>query len=140
MAALRLQLLVAMAASDGKVQPVEVDKVARVIDESRLDAESTARLEQLLKIMLDSPPSIEQVIERISEQAPRRRIAEALVRELVYVGRLDDVIDDREEELLRLVCGAFRLEPTTMHRDRRGMPLTPGERAQLARLLADVAA
>jgi hypothetical protein len=138
--ALRLQLLVAMAASDGKVLPVEVDKIARVIDEARVGAESTERLEQLLRMLLASPPTIEQVVERIAEQSPRRAVAEAFVRELVYVGRLDDVIDDREEEMLRLVCGAFKLQPSTLHRDQRGRPLSPREQAQLDALFAAVQA
>jgi tellurite resistance protein len=138
LAALRLQLLVAMAASDGRVLPIEVDKVAGVVDESKLDAESVERLEQLLRMLLDSPPTIEQVIGRIKEQVPQRKVAEELVRELVYVGRLDDVIDDREEDMLRLVCGAFGLQPTTLHRDRRGEPLSARERRQLDELLAAV--
>jgi hypothetical protein len=135
-----MQLLVAMAASDGKVLPVEVDKVARVIDDTRLDAESTQRLEQLLRMLLASPPTIEEVVERIAEQTPKRAVAEAFVRELIYIGRLDDVIDDREEELLRLVCGAFELHPSTLHRNQRVQPLSARERAQLDELLAAVQA
>jgi hypothetical protein len=88
--------------------------------------------------MLDSPPAIEQVIERIAEQSPSRAVAEALVRELVYMGRLDDVIDEREEAMLRLVCGAFGLKPITLHRDELGTPLTASERRQLDELLAAV--
>jgi uncharacterized membrane protein YebE (DUF533 family) len=138
--ALRLQLLVAMAASDGKVLPVEIDKIARVIDESRVDAESTERLEQLLRMLLNSPPTIEEVVERIADQSPKRKVAEAFVRELIYLGRLDDVIDEREEEMLRLVCGAFQLQPSTLHRDQRVQPLSARERAQLDELLAAVQA
>lgn len=137
-AALRMQLLVAMAASDGRVLPVEVDRIARTIDDARLDPESTERLEQLLKILLDAPPTLDQVVERIVEQAPKRAVAERLVGELVYVARIDDRLEDEEEELLRLVCGALGIEPGTIHRDRMRRPLDAGERAQLAELLASV--
>jgi uncharacterized membrane protein YebE (DUF533 family) len=137
-AALRLQLLVAMAASDGKVQTIEVDRVAQTIDDAALDEENTHRLEQLLRMLLNAPPSLEQLVERITEQAPKRQVAETLVRELVHVAKADDHLDDSEEALLRLVCGALRLEPSTLSGG-RGPSLDARERAQLDALLAAVA-
>jgi uncharacterized membrane protein YebE (DUF533 family) len=136
-AALRLQLLVAMAASDGKVQTVEVDRVAQTIDHAQLDEEHTKRLEQLLRMLLDAPPSLEQLVERITERNPKRHVAETLVRELVHVAKADDYLDDSEEALLRLVCGALRLEPSTLSGG-RGPSLSARERAQLDGLLAAV--
>lgn len=136
-AALRMQLLVAMAASDGGVQPVEIDAVARVIDDSSFDEATSERLEQLLRILLEAPPHIEQVVGRIVEQAPNARVAEQLVQELVQLASVDDRLDEREEALLRLLCGAMQLEPSSLHRGRRA-PLDARERAELDALLESV--
>lgn len=139
MAALRLQLLVAMAASDGRVQPVEIDPIAATLDEPGLDVEEAERLAQLLRMLLEAPPLLADVIDRIAVYTPGRAVAEAFVRELVQLAQADDRLDKREEELLRIVCGALGLEPSSV-RGGRGRPLDAAERAQLAELLAGSAA
>ena len=137
-AALRLQLLVAMAAADGRVQLGEMDLLADAVPGPPLDDESRRRLHQLLKMLIEAPPSLEDVVHKIREHAPRRAVAQQLVRELVKIAGSDGSIDDHEEELLRMVCGAMGIPPITMRRHAtRERPLTPGEQQRLDALLRD---
>lgn len=139
-AALRLQLLVAMAAVDDKVQVSEMQLLADAVPGPPLADEPRSRLQDLLRMLVDAPPTIEDVITRIAAHAPKRAVAEQLARELVKVAGVDGHVDDREEELLRMVCGAMGIKPLTMRRHfSRERPLTPREQARLDELLADAA-
>ena len=140
-AALRLQLLVAMAAIDERVQMSEVDVLADAVPGPPMSEEDQARLRGLLRLLLDAPPRIEDVVQRIARLAPKRAVAEQLAKELVHVAGADGTIDDREEELLRMVCAAMKIKPLTMRRHfSRERPLTPREQARLDELLAVAAA
>ncbi len=139
-AALRLQLLVAMAAADGKVQLGEMDLLVDAIPGPPVDDDLRVRLRSLLKMLLEAPPTLEEVVTKIAAHCPKRAVAEQLVRELVRVAGNDGSIDEREEDLLRMVCAAMGLKPVTMRRHHsRTRPLTPGEQARLDALLRDAA-
>lgn len=139
-AALRIQLLVAMAAVDDRMQMSEVELLADSVPGPPMTPEDQARLQRLLRVLLDAPPRLEDVIGRIAEHAPRRAVADQLARELVHLAGIDGTIDDREEELLRMICGAMKIEPLTMRRHiSRERPLTPREQLRLDGLLADTA-
>ncbi|MCW2926057.1 MAG: Tellurite resistance protein TerB [Thermoleophilia bacterium] len=137
LAALRLQLLVAMAASDGRVQMAELDAAARAIDAARVDEPMRERLDQLLRTLVNAPPRIEQIVGRIAACRPSKPIALALITEMTALARLDGHVDAAEERLLRLVCGALGLPPRTLRR-RRPAPLTDRELQMLDDLLANV--
>lgn len=139
-AALRLQLLVAMAAVDDRVQVSEMTLLADAVPGPPLPDELHQRLHSLLRMLIAAPPTLESVIGKIAEQKPRRAVAEQLAKELVRVAGIDGTIDDREEELLRMVCGAMGIRPLTMRRHfSRERPLTPREQARLDALLHDAA-
>lgn len=138
-AALRLQLLVAMADADAALRTAELERVARSIDDSDLHTADIERLEQLLRMLLDAPPDLDAAVARIVEGAPSGPVAEALVRELVEVARVDGHVDLREERLLRLLCGALGLEPATLYAV-APRPLDRFELAQLDELLATAVA
>lgn len=139
-AALRLQLLVAMAAVDDKVQMSEMQLLADAVPGPPLPEDLRSRLHSLLRILIDSPPAIEDVVGKIAAHGPKRAVAEQLARELVKVAGVDGHVDDREEELLRMVCAAMGIKPLTMRRHfSRERPLTPREQARLDQLLADAA-
>ncbi len=137
-AVLRLQLLVAMAAIDDRVCMGEVDFLHEAIDGRGVDREHQQRLDQLLRLLLDAPPSIEEVVKRIAGRRPRRVVAEALVQELVHLAHDDGQVHVLEEELLRLVCGALGVTPISMRRRyAREVPLTPREQERLDEILRD---
>jgi hypothetical protein len=140
-AALRLQLLVAMAAVDERVQMSEIDVLVESIPAGPLSELDQQRLRGLLRMLMEAPPRLEDIIEHIVVHSPRRAVSEQLAKELVYLASVDGHVDDREEELLRLVCGALRIRPLTMRRHlSRERPLTPREQARLDGLLRDAAA
>lgn len=138
-AVLRLQLLVAMAAADDSVRMGEVEFLHEAIDGRGVDAEHQQRLDQLLRLMLEAPPSVEEVIKRIAGRRPRRLVAEALVKELVHLAHDDGEVHVLEEELLRLVCGALGVKPISMRRKyAREVPLTPREQERLDEILREM--
>lgn len=140
-AVLRLQLLVAMAAVDDRVLLGEIEFLHAAIDGRGVDAEHQRRLDQLLRMLVEAPPSVEDVIRRIAGRRPKRAVAEALVKELVHLAHDDGVVDETEEELLRLVCGALGVRPISMRRKyARDVPLTDREQARLDSILQDAAA
>lgn len=135
-AVLRLQLLVAMAAVDESVRMGEVEFLHAAIDGRGVDHEHQQRLDQLLRLMLEAPPSIEEVVMRIAGRRPRRLVAEALVKELVHLAHDDGEVHVLEEEMLRLVCGALDVAPISMRRKyAREVPLTPREQERLDEIL-----
>ena len=140
-AVLRLQLLVAMAAADDRLMMGEVEFLHEAIDGRGVDLEHQQRLDQLLRMLIDAPPSLEDVVKRIAGRRPRRHVAEALVKELVHLAHADGSIHHFEEELLRLVCGALGVRPITMRRKyARDVPLTEREQERLDAILRDAAA
>ena len=135
-AVLRLQLLVAMAAIDDRVRMGEVEFLHEAIDGRGFDKEHQQRLDQLLRLMLEAPPSVEDVVRRIAGRRPRRVVAETLVRELVHLAHDDGEVHVLEEEMLRLVCGALGVKPISMRRKfAREVPLTPREQERLDEIL-----
>ncbi len=140
-AVLRLQLLVAMAAVDDSVRMGEVEFLHEAIDGRGIDREHQQRLDQLLRLMLEAPPSIEDVVRRIAGRRPRRVVAEALVKELVHLAHDDGEVHVLEEEMLRLVCGALDVQPISMRRTyAREVPLTPREQERLDEILRSASA
>jgi uncharacterized tellurite resistance protein B-like protein len=138
-AALRMQLLVAMAASDERVQMGEVDSIAQLVDDMQLRADEVKRLDQLLRMLLEAPPQITDLLEQLVQQMPSRRVAEAFASDLAHIAYADGHIDEREERLLRLLCGAFGIEPRTLH-DASPVALADSEREELRVLLASITA
>jgi hypothetical protein len=135
-----MQLLVAMAAVDDRIQVSEIDVLAESIPGPPMSSDDQDRLQRLLRLLLEAPPRLEDVVRRIARYAPKRAVAEQLARELVHIAGSDGAIDDREEELLRMICGAMNIMPLSMRRHAsRERPLTPREQRRLDELLAQVA-
>ncbi len=140
-AVLRLQLLVAMATADASVRLGEFEFLHDAVDGRGFDAEHQQRLDQLLRLLLETPPTVEDVVRRIAGRRPRRVVAEALVKELVHLAHDDGDIHVLEEELLRLVCGALGVKPISMRRKyAKDVPLTPREQERLDEILRSAAA
>ena len=139
LAALHLQLLVAMAAADHELRPCEIDELAQFIDRSHLDENDTARLDQLLRMLMGAPPEVEQLLEQLAPLRAQRKLATALVGDLERVACSDSRIDEREEALLQVVCTALGVRPRSLHRA-GSHRLGGGRRDALQAVVRDAAA
>ncbi len=107
LAALHLELLVAMAAVDGDVHGMEVRSVLGFIDRASLAPEDLDRLEQLAQAALDRPPELSVLATQLSRFAGRPALARRIADDLALVAAADSRADPREETLLRFVCEAL---------------------------------
>jgi tellurite resistance protein len=134
LAALHLQLLVAMATADHELRAVEVERLAQFVGRVGVPERDRPRLEQLLCVLIDAPPKLETMLRQIIDCNEGKGVAEIFVTDLVAIAKSDDYVDHREETLLRMVCGAFGLPPETLHA-RAARPVTPDETEQLRSLV-----
>ena len=114
LAALHLQLLVAMAAVDDQLRSIEVEEVGAFVDRASLPPADRARLELLVRTSIDAPPQLELLLEGLSSLARRPALAQLLVSDLARVAASDDHAHPRESDLLDLVCETLQLEPVTI--------------------------
>jgi uncharacterized tellurite resistance protein B-like protein len=110
LAALHLQLLVAMAAVDEEVRQVEVEEVLAFIDRPSLNEDDLAKLEQLARTALAAPPSFDALAAELSKFATRPATARLVVDDLARVAAADQREDPRETRMLDAVCDALSLE------------------------------
>ena len=118
LAALHVQLLVAMAAVDEQVVTSEVDEVLAVLDRTSLDAKQVARLEQLARASLAQPPQLDALMAQLQKIAGRHAVARMVVDDLARVAAADSREDPRETRMLDEVCDALRI-------DRIRIPIEP---------------
>lgn len=140
LAALRLHLVVGMAAADGEIHDSEVTGLADFV--SRCDVGEAQRryLDQLLLALIASPPQLEDLLRSLVDRIDQPELGQMLVDDLVVIAQSDERIDPREEGMLRLVCGALELEPVSLYEphERAGGDASAAELAQLVRSLLDL--
>lgn len=117
LAALHLQMLVAMASADNELRAIEVEELARFVERVKLPERDRPRLQDLLRLLIDSPPELDAMLRQLIEFDENPRVRELFVGDLARLAHADEYIDHREEALLRMVCGAFGLPPRSLHGD-----------------------
>lgn len=110
LAALYLQLLVAMAAIDDDLRIAEEEEVLSFIDRASLGVNDVEKLEQLARSALRNPPRLDTLLERIASLAKRPAIARQICVDLARVAAADSREDPRETRLLQQVCDALGIE------------------------------
>ena len=140
LAALRLHLVVGMAAADDQIHDDEVSGLADLV--STIDVTDAQRqyLNQLLLALIASPPALEDLLRRLVDRIEDRELAQLLVDDLVMIAQSDDHIDPREEGMLRLVCGALELDPVSLYEphERAVGDASAADLARLVRSLLDL--
>lgn len=120
LAALHLQLLVAMAGVDEEVRHVEVEAVLGFIDRASLGADDIKRLEELARSSLAAPPSLDALLGKLSKLARRPTIARLVVDDLARVAAADLREDPRETRMLELVCDTLKVSRVPIQIDEPG--------------------
>jgi len=140
LAALRLHLVVGMAAADGQMHEDEVAGLGRLVAQCDVSNVQRRYLDKLLVSLVDDPPELEQLLRQIVDHIDDPALAQLLVDDLVTIARVDDVIDPREEGLLRLVCGALEIDPVSLYEphERAGGDASAADLAALVRSLLDL--
>ncbi|MBC7461585.1 MAG: TerB family tellurite resistance protein [Thermoleophilia bacterium] len=111
---LRVRLLVAMAANDGHVVPVEREAIEEVIDRSPLPIDDRAYLRDEVARLIVAPPRLDPLLDALAHFRAEPALARALVTDLVRVAAVDLLEHPRERELLDRVCAAVGLDPVAI--------------------------
>ena len=140
LAALRIHLVVGMAAADGVIHDNEVTELAELVASCDVSDAQRKYLDQLLLALLANPPEIAELLRRLVDKIDDRDVAQMLVDDLVMIAQSDDHIDPREEGMIRLVCGALELEPVSLYEphERAVGDASAQELARLVRSLLDL--
>ena len=100
-ASLMLELGVYVAASDGTVEDVEIDQVARFLESQfLLDPPDARRLEALKRVFVARPPSLTGLGKRLQTTLSREQ-REAVGRFLTGIAAANGIIDRKEVTALR---------------------------------------
>ena len=110
LADLQLRLLVAMAACDDYISPLENQQILGFIRRNAASDQDERRLRAMLDELLATPPRVEDLLEDLARFAERPDFRQSLTAELADVAFSDDVVDHREEFLLDLVCGVLGVD------------------------------
>lgn len=108
-ARLQLQLLVAMAVIDGRIDDSEYAQVEDFIERAAGSDREHRELHRLFARLVDDPPDLDDVLTEVARHAGKERVAQRMLDELVVVAEADYVLDHREGFLLDLVHDAFEL-------------------------------
>lgn len=140
LAALRIHLVVGMAAADDQIHDSEVSELAELV--ARCDVTDAQRryLDQLLLALIAQPPQLEELLRRLVERIDDPALGQLLVDDLVIIAQSDEHIDPREEGMLRLVCGALELDPVSLYEphERAASDASAADLARLVRSLLDL--
>lgn len=119
LADLQLRLLVAMAACDDYISPLESQQISDYIRRNATSDREEERMRDLLKQLLDHPPRVEDLLDELSHHAEQAHFRHMLTAELADVAFSDDVVDHREQFLLDLVCDVLGVDahPLRDHAD-----------------------
>lgn len=140
LAALRLHLVVGMAAADDTIHDREIVELSDLVAASAVSHAQRRFLEQLLLALIANPPQLDDLLRRLVDRIDDRSLARELVDDLVVIARSDGHVDPREEGMLRLVCGALELDPVSLYdtHERAASDVHATELAQLVRSLLDL--
>lgn len=140
LAALRIHLVVGMAAADDEIHDDEVTELAELVSRCDVTAHQRRYLDQLLVALVASPPQLDELLRRLVERMDGTALAHELVDDLVAIAQVDGRIDPREEAMLRLVCGALEVDPVSLYEphERAGGDASAQDLAGLVRSLLDL--
>lgn len=140
LAALRLHLVVGMAAADDEIHDDEVTDLSELVTACDVNDAQRRYLDQLLLALVANPPKLDDLLRRLVEGIDDRSLAQLLVDDLVQVAQADGRIDPREEGMLRLVCGALELDPISLYEphERAAGDASAADLARLVRSLLDL--
>ena len=140
LAALRLHLVVGMAAADDEIHDDEVTGLADIVSQCDVTPAQRRYLDQLLLALVANPPRLEDLLRRLVDGIDDPALAELLVDDLVEIAQRDGRIDPREEGVLRLVCGALELDPVSLYEphERAAGDASAADLARLVRSLLDL--
>jgi uncharacterized tellurite resistance protein B-like protein len=115
-ASLMLELGIYIAASDGSVEDVEVNQVARFLESQfLLDPSDARRLEALKRVFVARPPSIAGLGRRLQATMTREQ-REAIGRFLTGIAAANGIIDRKEATALRSAYRALDIEVDHLNR------------------------
>lgn len=140
LAALRLHLLVGMAAADDRLHEDELARLDEFLAHCEVEPSQRAALRRLRGELVVQPPALDELLRRLVDGINSPQLAQLLVDDLVQIARSDGHVDAREEGLLRLVCGALEVDPVSLYDDheRAGADVGAAELAALVRRLLDL--
>ena len=140
LAALRIHLVVGMAAADGVIHDSEVTELAELVASCDVSDAQRRYLDQLLLALIANPPQLEELLRRLVDKIEDRELGQMLVDDLVVIAQSDEHIDPREEGMLRLVCGALELDPVSLYEphERAVGDASAQDLARLVRSLLDL--
>jgi tellurite resistance protein len=137
LAALRLHLVVGMAAADDEIHDDEIVGMTDFVAACTVTDAQRRYLEQLLLALVADPPRLDDLLRRLVDRIADRTLARELVDDLVVIARSDGHVDPREEGMLRLVCGALELDPVSLY-DTHERAAGDVHAADLARLVRNL--
>lgn len=114
-AALRIHLVVGMAAADDELHEDEIAGLTAFVSSMPVSDAQRRYLGQLLGVLLKEPPKLDDLLRSLVERMDRPDLANLLIDDLVVIAQSDDRIDPREEGLMRLVCGALEIPPVSLY-------------------------
>lgn len=140
LAALRIHLVVGMAAADDEIHDDEVGELAELVTRCDVTPHQRRYLDQLLVALVANPPALEDLLRRLVERLEDDALGRMLVDDLVAIAQVDGRIDPREEGMLRLVCGALEIDPVSLYEphERAGGDASALDLARLVRTLLDL--
>jgi uncharacterized membrane protein YebE (DUF533 family) len=115
LAALRLYLVVGMAASDGHIDENERAQLASFVEDCGVSDEHRSSLRQMLARLYETPPALDTLLRGLVDRFEGSDYAHVLVADLISIASADGVIDPREEGFIRLVCGALNIDPISLY-------------------------
>jgi uncharacterized tellurite resistance protein B-like protein len=140
LAALRLHLVVGMAAADDEFHDAEVGGLSDLVVACDVTPAQRRYLDQLLLALVASPPRLDDLLRRLVDRIEDPTLARTLVDDLVVIAQSDGRVDPREEGMLRLVCGALGMDPVSLYEphERSGADAGRAELAHLVRRLLEL--
>ncbi len=140
LAALRLHLVVGMAAADDVIHDDEISGLSEIVAHAAVNDAQRRYLEQLLLALVANPPKLEDLLRKLVDRIDDHALAQLLVDDLVLIAQSDDHIDPREEGMLRLVCGALEINPVSLYEphERAAGDASAVDLARLVRNLLDL--
>lgn len=140
LAALRLHLVVGMAAADDVIHDDEISGLSELVAGCDVSDAQRRYLEQLLLALVSNPPKLDELLRRLVDRIDDPALAQLLVDDLVLIAQSDDHVDPREEGMLRLVCGALELDPVSLYEphERAAGDVSAADLARLVRNLLDL--
>jgi tellurite resistance protein len=140
LAALRLHLVVGMAAADDEIHEDEAAGLAGLVADCDVTDTQRRYLDQLLHALVADPPKLDELLRRLVDRIEDPSLARLLVDDLVAVARSDGRVDPREEGMLRLVCGALEIDPVSLYdtHERAAGDASAADLARLVRNLLDL--